>query len=142
MTELLAAYRKIKRFAVPFGDVDMMRHVNNVSYLRWAETSRTEFFAEVLGEDILSSRGMILAKLGIDYVKPLAYRENVAIGCRVTRLGNKSFEIAHDIASEDRGIIAATVHSTLVAFDYHADRTIEIPQEWRAAIDAYQSAIY
>ena len=69
----------------------MMRHVNNVSYLRWAETSRTEFFAEVLGEDILSSRGMILAKLGIDYVKPLAYRENVAIGCRVTRLGNKSF---------------------------------------------------
>jgi len=139
MSELLSAYRKIKRFTVPFGDVDMMRHVNNVSYLRWAETSRTEFFAEVLGEDILSSRGMILAKMGIDYLKPLLYRENVAIGCRVSRLGNKSFEIEHDVVSEDRNIVAATIRSTLVAFDYNADRTIEIPADWRLAIDIYQA---
>jgi len=142
MSDLLIAYRKIQRFVVPFGDVDMMRHVNNVAYLRWAETSRTEYFAEVLGEDILSRRGMILAKMGIDYVKPLLYRERVAIGCRVSRLGTKSFEIEHDVVSEDREILAAKIRSTLVAFDYESERTIEIPGQWRAAIDAFQSGVY
>jgi acyl-CoA thioester hydrolase len=142
MSELLSAYRKIGRFVVPFGDVDMMRHVNNVAYLRWAETSRTEYFAEVLGEDILSTRGMILAKMGIDYLKPLVYRERVAIGCRVSRLGTKSFEIEHHVVSEDRDVVAATIGSTLVAFDYQSDRTIEIPARWREAIDAFQNGSY
>jgi acyl-CoA thioester hydrolase len=140
MNELLAAYRKIARFAVPFGDVDMMRHVNNVSYLRWAETSRTEFFAEVLGEDILSTRGMILAKMTIEYLAPLLYREHVAIGCRVSRFGTKSFDIEHHVVSDDRAIVAATISSTLVAFDYESNRTIDVPLEWREAVAAFQSS--
>lgn len=138
MSDLLGGYRKIDRFRIPFADVDMLRHANNLAYLRWAEQSRTEYLAEVMGEDIFGSSGMILAKLSIDYALPLAYREATAIGTRVGRIGTKSFDFEHEIVSDDRGLRAATIHSTVVAFDYNTNATIVVPQRWRDAIARFE----
>ena len=138
---LPAEYRKVNRFVVTFADVDMMRHVNNVAYLRWAEQARSEYLAEIIGESIFGQRGMILAKTTIDYLAPLNYRERVALGCRVSRLGSKSFDFAHDVVSEDRDIVAAKIITTLVAFDYESNATIAIPERWRGIIAAYEGHV-
>ena len=58
---MLEGYPLITRFSVPFADVDMMQHVNNVAYIRWCETLRAEYFARVMGTQINSERGMIQA---------------------------------------------------------------------------------
>ena len=99
---MLEDFRLVHRFRVPFADVDMMRHVNNVAYATWAETLRTEYFGDVLEERIGGSRGIILAKTEIVYEKPIAYRENVAVGGRVGTIGGKSFAFASEVWSVDR----------------------------------------
>lgn len=134
----LSDFRSITRFRVPFCDIDMLQHVNNAAYVVWAETARCVYFDEVLGESLSGSTGMILAKLEITYERPLAYREHVAVGCRVTRIGNKSFDFLCEMWSDDAHHRAAFCHATLVGFDYREKTTIVIPQAWRDRIAAHE----
>src|SRR5476651_2022620 len=98
----LSDFRCITRFRVPFCDVVMLQHVNNVSYAVWAETIRCMYFAEVLKESLSSANGIIMARLELDYEEPLDYREEVAVGCRISRMGRKSFDFTYEIWSETR----------------------------------------
>ena len=135
---MLERFRRIARLRVVFADVDMLRHANNLAYLRWAETARTEYFTEVIGDDQFGARGMILARTTVDYESELAFRERVAIGCRIARIGQKSFEFSHEIWSEDRGVRAAVVANVMVAKDFNAGESIAFPDEWVARIVAYE----
>lgn len=137
---MLEEYRFVQRFRVPFSDVDMMQHVNNVAYVRWAETIRSDYFFEVLGAEILSPHGMIMANLFVDYEATLSYRENVAIGCKIDRFGNKSFDFVYEIWSADRSKRVAKLRSTMVAMDYSNNRSFVVPDEWRRKVEAFEAS--
>ena len=134
----LTDFRCVTRFRVPYCDVDMMQHVNHASYVVWAETARCIYFDEVLKEPINGTNGIILARLQFEYAQPLDYREEVAVGCRIDRLGRKSFDFAYEIWSETRQLRAAHGSSTMVAYDYKAQSSIAVPERWRAIIAAYE----
>ncbi|HEV3155462.1 MAG TPA: acyl-CoA thioesterase [Candidatus Baltobacteraceae bacterium] len=129
----------MSRFHVPFADVDMMRHVNNVAYIRWTETMRSEYFAQVMKTPINGDRGMIQATISFTYERQLLYREEIAIGCKIPRIGNKSFDFEYEIWSETHGRRAAHGITTMVAFDFVRDQTIIVPEDWRTAIAEYES---
>ena len=134
----LNEFRSITRFRVPFCDIDMLQHVNNAAYVVWAETAKCVYFDEVLGESLTGANGFIQAKLEIDYERPLEYREHVAIGCRVMRIGNKSFDFLCEIWSETANQRAAHCCSTMVAFNHETKTSIVIPQRWRELITAHE----
>lgn len=134
----LAEFRHISRFRVPFCDVDMLQHANHASYVVWAETARCSYFEEVLKEPLTGRSGIILARLEFDYEQPLDYREDVAVGCRISRLGTKSFDFSYEIWSETRQRRAAHGVSTMVAYNYEAGQSIAIPQRWRELVSAYE----
>jgi acyl-CoA thioester hydrolase len=135
---MLDQFRMIQRFRVPFADCDMLRHVNNATYLRWAEHIRCEYFVEVLEEDLMGERGMILAKLEIVYERPIAYRERVAIGARISRIGTKSFDFTYEIWSEEHESRCAYLASTMVAINYLTEETIAVPAVWRDRVAAFE----
>lgn len=136
---MLERYRLVRHFRVPFSDIDMLGHANNTAYLRWAESIRTEYLADILGAFIGGERGMILARVTVDYESPIGYHEAIAIGARIGRVGNKSFDFEHEVWSEDRTVRCAKIASTLVAMDYTTDSTIAVPADWRTRIAAYES---
>jgi acyl-CoA thioester hydrolase len=135
---MLEGFNLITRFTVPFGDVDMLQHVNNVAYVRWLETVRTEYFAQVLGADITSEKGMIQANINFHYEKQIAFREHIAVGVRVSRIGTKSLDYGYEIWSEDHKHRCAYGTTTVVAYDFVNHQTIAIPDEWRKAIDVFE----
>lgn len=136
---MLDGFPLISRFSVPFADVDMMRHVNNVAYIRWAETMRAEYFAQVMRTPINGDHGMIQATINFTYERQLLYREQIAIGIKIPRIGNKSFDFLYEIWSETNGHRVAHGITTMVAFDFQADQTIAVPQTWRESIAEYES---
>lgn len=136
---MLEGYPLIWRFSVPFADVDMMRHVNNVAYIRWAETMRAEYFAQVMRTPINGAHGMIQATINFTYERQLEYREQLALGVRIPRIGTKSFDFEYEIWSESQGRRAAHGITTMVAFDFEANQTIAVPQSWRESIAEYES---
>jgi acyl-CoA thioester hydrolase len=131
-------FRSVTRFRVPFCDIDMLQHVNNAAYVVWAETARCVYFAEVLQEGLHSANGLIIAKLEITYERPLEYRENVALGCRVFRMGNKSFDFLCEMWSEDTKQRAAFCSATVVAYNYETKSSIAVPERWRELIVAHE----
>jgi acyl-CoA thioester hydrolase len=137
----LSDFRCVTRFRVPYCDVDMMQHVNHASYIVWAETARCIYFAEVLKEPINGTNGVILARLQFEYAQPLDYREEVAVGCRISRLGRKSFDFTYEIWSETRQLRAAHGTSTMVAYDYKAQSSIVVPERWREIVAAYEVVV-
>ena len=136
---MLEGFPLVSRFSVPFADIDMMQHVNNVAYIRWCEMIRAEYFAQVIGLPINGERGMIQATINFTYESQLRYREQIAIGCRTSRLGNKSWDIAYEIWSETHARRAAYGITTVVAYDFVEQSTIVIPQDWREKIAAYEA---
>jgi acyl-CoA thioester hydrolase len=137
---MLEQFSFVQRFRVVLSDVDMLRHVNNAAYVRWLETIRSEYFAEVLLGEIAGEQGIIMAKLTIDYELPLQYRERVAIGCKVSRVGSKSFDFQYEVWSDDRKQRSAHAVTTVVTINYHTGKTIHVPEAWRAAIAKHEIA--
>ncbi len=135
----LNEFRSITRFRVPFCDIDMLQHVNNAAYAVWAETARCAYFEDVLHESLNGTSGMVVAKLEIHYERPLAYLEHVAIGCRVARIGRKSFDFIFEFWSEDSTQLAAYCHTTLVAFNFETKNSVPIPEKWRELIAAHEA---
>jgi len=136
---MLEGFKLVTRFTIPFADIDMLQHVNNVAYIRWCEMVRTEYFASVMHADITSERGIIQANINFTYERQLHYREAIAVGVRVSRMGTKSFDFGYEIWSETHDHRVAHGTTTVVAYDFVNRRTIEIPPEWRLAVDAFEN---
>lgn len=136
---MLEGFPLISRFTVPFSDVDMMQHVNNVAYIRWCEMLRAEYFARVMKVPINGEHGMIQANINFTYERELHYRDSIAIGIRVSRMGTKSWDFGYEIWSETAQARAAHGITTVVAYDFTRHGTIAIPQDWRDAIARYEA---
>ena len=136
---MISGYPLLWTFTVPWSDVDMLHHVNNVAYIRWIENVRTGYFTRVMNEPIDGERGMILAKLDFNYMQQLRYHERVTVGCKVSRIGNKSFEMSHEIWSNEHDYIAASGKTVLVAYDFRRGQSIRVPDDWRTAIAAFEA---
>lgn len=141
---MLENFRHCISIEVRFGDLDAMGHVNNAKYLTYLETARIRYVHEVCAPHTnWSELGMILAKVVIEYKAPLLYDDQVELYTRVSRIGNKSFEIEHVVmrTADDQSEVAALGTTTLVSCDYQQKRTIPVPDSWRERILAYEPAL-
>lgn len=121
---------------IQWGDQDAFRHVNNTVYLRWFESARIAY-GDLAGLDQSDGGhkvGPILASLTCNYRRQLNFPDTVHIGARVTRIGNSSLKMEHRVISEFLGAIAADGDSTLVAFDYAAQKPVPVPAVVRESI--------
>jgi acyl-CoA thioester hydrolase len=131
-------YRYVHSQEVAFRDLDAFGHVNNGVYLTYIENARIGYARDVLGIERLDGLLMIVASVKIDFRSRANLGETLEIGARTTNVGTKSFDLQHEIRSQD-GRLVAEAESTLVAFDYEADRTMPIPPQWRERIENYES---
>ena len=74
------------------------------------------------------------------------YGETLTVETRVERIGRTSFAMVHRVtAPESRygpARLIATADSTLVSYDYTDERPIPVPQEWRAAMAAFEGRTF
>jgi acyl-CoA thioester hydrolase len=118
----------IKTIESRWRDMDAIRHINNATYLNYFETTRVEYLS-TLGFDLIrweSDSSVILASMKIDYLKQSTYPSIYEIGCRITRLGKKSFDILSVIFDSESGLPIVAGIFTLVTFDYKTQQTIPI----------------
>jgi acyl-CoA thioester hydrolase len=115
---------------VRFRDVDSMGHMNNAVYATFLEQARIAFLRP-RGADQTT---MILARLEIDFRRPVAIGETVAIDVRARGIGTKSFELEYTMRVG--GDVVAEARSVLVSYDYTTARSVEVPTELREALAA------
>jgi acyl-CoA thioester hydrolase len=130
-------YHYVQRREVEFRDVDTAEHVNNAVYLTYLETARIGYLREALGDGFLYQLSLILAHVTVDFRSPARFPETLEIGSRVPRVGTKSFAMDHEVRGAD-GRLVLEASSVLVAYDYEADASMPVPEEWRRRLDAYE----
>lgn len=125
---------------IRYKDVDIQGHVNNANHITYFETARVNYFNEVIKHNDWTKTGMILAKTEIDYFEPIFMEDEVFCYTKITSFGTKSFEISNIITkSSPRGEInCAEGKSVIVCFNYEIKQTVEIPTEWKEAVNKYE----
>jgi acyl-CoA thioester hydrolase len=121
---------------VEFRDLDGLGHVNNAVYLNYLESAKIRYFREVVGVTDLAELG-IVADVKIAFRSPAFLGETLAIGTRVTRVGTKSIDWEFEIRGSDGRLIAEAT-SVHVTFDYGPRAPVEVPEEWRRRIEAFE----
>jgi acyl-CoA thioester hydrolase len=119
---------------VRFRDLDSLRHVNNAVYLTYLEIARIEYWKALGFEPVRPS--MLLARVEIDYLRPVLLDDQVEVAVRVCEMGTKSFVMAYEITAN--GSVAAKGSSVLVWFDHATNTSVVIPDSARTVIQAFE----
>ena len=130
----MEGYRYSLDIDVRYRDLDPVGHVNNAVYATYLEHTRTNYYADVLGlatEDL----SFVLAHVEIDYENSVEAGDDVRVGIRVSRIGNKS--MTTEFLVEASGETAATAESVQVVIDEEGTPR-PVPDEWRRKILEYE----
>jgi acyl-CoA thioester hydrolase len=122
---------------VRFGDLDAMRHLNNVVFLRYFETARIAYLREIVpGHDPANPEadafGLIFAECHINYRSPVQFDEEVAVGCWIGEVRRSAFRVDFDMHVGERA--AADGYGWLVGFDYEAQEARPLPDDLRVRL--------
>src|SRR5512139_3709505 len=136
MHNLLAGYPVILDIPVAWGEMDAFQHVNNIVYLRYAESARIAYLAQAGLSESMEGTGIgpILASINCRYLFPVTYPDIVRVGTRVTEIGADRFTVHFRIVSTRHGRVAAQGDSVIVSYDYRTGSKVPLPEAMRAAI--------
>jgi acyl-CoA thioester hydrolase len=135
---VLDDFRMVVTLRARFRDTDGMGHVNNVVFFTYCEEARAAYFREVAGVADYRKIFIILARAACDFRSPILSGEEFDIGVRVERMGRKSFDMVYRAHARGDGRLLMEASSVQVAYDYEADRSIAVPQEFRLQVEAFE----
>jgi acyl-CoA thioester hydrolase len=135
---LLANYPITIALPVFWGDQDVFGHVNNIAYFRWFESARIALSQRIGLIDLFRSEkiGPILASVSCDYRRQITFPDTIHAAIRVVRIGRTSMGLEHAIVSQSQQAVAAEGNSTIVVFDFRANKPHPVPPSLRQAIEA------
>ena len=136
----LAGHPVVITWPVQWGDQDAFGHVNNLIYFRWMESARIEYFgrAGIQSAAAQHGTGPILASIKCDFRRQLIYPDTVLISASVASFGRTSMKMVHRVYSATQQVIAAEGDSTIVMFDYDAQKPVVVSEEIRKKIEAIE----
>lgn len=127
---------------VRFMDLDAMQHVNNARYLNFLEESRIAYSQDVLQQfNDIKSFNAVVARIEIDYLKPIQFGDQAYVYTRVSKIGTKSFhfESVISVKRKDQEHIVAKAIQALVNINLSTGKSESIPSNIRAKIEQYEA---
>jgi acyl-CoA thioester hydrolase len=128
------AYCHVDR--VRFGDLDAMRHLNNVAFLEFFEMARIMYISGLLGDDPTTRKdfGLIFAECKINYRAPAFFDEEIRTCVRPAEVARSSVKLdfaMHAVADER---LLAEGYGVVVGYDYAAGSSTPLPESFKAAL--------
>jgi len=82
--------------------------------------------------------GVIMAEASVTFLAPVHYGMPVKVGVHTSKIGNKSMTVEQNIVHAETGEVLASGYVILVAFDYHTNQTIPVPDVMRETISKFE----
>ena len=132
----------ISSVPINWGDQDAMGHVNNVQYVRFCETGRTNWTRHIgdyfdpqnkkLWDQMLTSKsfGLILKSIKVDYKFPMTWPDKISVYHKIRIMPTKSdSSMLLDvlILSEGKQRAAARAEEDVAVYDYQAGKKSNLP---------------
>ncbi|HHF7347689.1 TPA: acyl-CoA thioesterase [Legionella feeleii] len=117
-----------KTFAIEWGDMDALGHVNNGRYFDYFQQARIEWL-ESLNLDMKQQVGPVVIHVACTFLKPIVYPATLTIKSSVHNLGRSSITMDHDLYQGETLMTQGT--SKIVWVDYRANQSVPIPDSIR-----------
>jgi acyl-CoA thioester hydrolase len=120
--------------AVRWGDLDAFNHVNNATFLVYAQEARLAWLAGVEGTWFDATMMPVVAAAQVNYRRQLAWPATVEVELAVVRLGRSSLTIAHRILDAgDAACVYADGEVVMVWVDPASGASVPLPEAIRRA---------
>jgi acyl-CoA thioester hydrolase len=140
----LSGFKHKTRIQIRFKDIDKLGHVNNANHITYLELSRVNYLNDVFKQLIdWSKEGIILARIEVDFKRPIYLEDEVWVYSRVSKIGNSSYDMEYVIVRIVDGVyqIAAEGKSVQVCFNYESNKTMKMPDEWKKCMLKFEDNI-
>lgn len=123
---------------VRWDDLDAFGHVNNASYLTFAQEARSDFLwfsRQTKGEDPMLV-DIVVARAEVDFIEPIYVGGiEVDVAISVERIGKASFELLYVISRE--GTVFAKAKTVQVAVSMDTKKSRPLNEEEREFLSQY-----
>ena len=136
MNELLKDFTVVVDLNIEWGDMDALRHVNNIEYFKYFQVARIAYFEKIASDGVLREKRipLILASTQCKFIYPLAYPDSISVGVRVDAMADQYFTMKYAVVSHQHQRLAAIGDAKVVMFDYVNNKKASIPDEIRKII--------
>jgi len=127
-----------RRFYVEYRNVDVLEHLNHVTYFGFMETLRCDYYLPLLPSPHPSQLDIIIAEATCRYLAPVSYGEDLLGEVAAARpLGRTSFVLLYRFSRVGEKEIVARGRSVVVCYDYSKNEKKEIPMERRHVMERH-----
>lgn len=124
-------------FTTRWADNDAYGHVNNTVFYQWFDSAVN---AWLVGQGLLDIEAgdpiALVVETRCSYFAPLAFPEPVDIGLAAAQLGRSSVRYRIGVFAAGSEQAAAQGEFVHVLVDRTSRRSVEMPQNWRRALEA------
>ncbi|MDR3678353.1 MAG: acyl-CoA thioesterase [Flavipsychrobacter sp.] len=126
-----------------WSEMDMFGHINNVSYFKYIQASRVNYWEaialiKIFEEDKI---GPILLSTSCQFMKPLHYPGNITIQASIEFIKNTSFGIYHQVLNQDNEV-AAEAHDVIVIYDFNKNEKALFPERFKKAVSELEGRTF
>ena len=132
------SYKLEIQLRIDWSDLDMYKHVNNISFMRYMQSGRVNFW-EASGIYKMyenSNMGTMLVSTHCDFKKSLYYPGKAIVKTKLDFIKNSSFGLKHLILDEANEICAEG-KDVVVCYDFDKDKPFQIPQDLREKLSEF-----
>lgn len=105
-----------------FRDLDALGHVNNAVLVTFLEIARTAWWRLHLKGRPFQEDGYLVARVEMDYRKPVKLEDAVTVEVRVPQVGASSFILDYKIRRAGDGVVLAEGQTVQVFMDFRTER--------------------
>jgi len=120
---------------IRFNDIDLAGHVNNAVYQYYYDFGKLRFM-DYTFDDVIdwTKSGFVLLNVNVDYISPIYLLDDIIVETRINEVKNKSIiiqQVIRDKGSKNEDGVKSIAKSVMVAYDFIAKESMEIPDAWR-----------
>jgi len=117
---------------VRFSDLDALGHVNHAVFITYLEHARTRWWQQLLGERRFEEEGFVMARVEIDYRKPIGLGDQVRVELRCAHVGHTSFSLAYKVVRGKDDVVLAEGQTVQVMLDFATQRPKPVSRQAQA----------
>jgi acyl-CoA thioester hydrolase len=143
MNDSLSGFPVVIDIPVAWGEMDALRHVNNIVYFRYFESARIAYFEKLRFWEFMDQTGIgpILASIQCKFKIPLTYPDTVSVGTRIPKIEQDRFVMEHRAVSHKSHAIAAEGESVVVSYNYRENKKTPLPDEMKQRILTLEESV-
>lgn len=125
---------------VRVSETDLLGHVNNASYFIYIEDARVEFLKNALPNREVDDNSYIVASVRCDFIQQAYFGQTLVINTMVSKIGNSSFELLHEMSDKETGQLIAKGESVVVHFNFDKQKSEQLTNETREHLTTLQTS--